>query len=287
MRRSPPPHSRGAASRWARTRATAASTSPSSRRTRSASSCACSTRPAPRELQRYELHGPHDGVFNGFLPGVAVGPVYGLRAHGPYDPCNGHRFNAHKLLLDPCAREIVGRFEWRPEHHGYQLGHPDGAQSFDDRDNAAIALKARVAPAGTPARGWLNAPRIAPADVVLYEVHVKGFSQQLPGVPADAARHLRRPGASGVGRALQGAGRHHAVAAAGALPPRRAGAGRPRADQLLGLQHARLLLPRPAPGDDAGRSVGRQRRVPRDGRDAARARPRGGAGRRLQPYPGG
>ncbi len=135
------------------------------------------------ELRRYELHGPHDGVFNGFLPGVGVGQVYGLRAHGPYDPCNGHRFNAHKLLLDPCAREIVGRFEWRPEHHGYQLGHPEGALSFDDRDNAAIALKARVAPPPAPAYGWLNAPRIDPADVVLYEVHVKGFSRQLPEVP--------------------------------------------------------------------------------------------------------
>jgi glycogen operon protein len=137
------------------------------------------------ELRRYELHGPHDGVFNGFLPGVGVGQVYGLRAHGAYDPCNGHRFNANKLLLDPCAREIVGRFEWHPEHHGYQLGHPEGPQSFDERDNAAIALKARVAPLATPARGWLNAPRIAPADVVLYEVHVKGFSQQSAAVPPE------------------------------------------------------------------------------------------------------
>ncbi len=137
------------------------------------------------ELKRYELHGPHDGVFHGFLPGVGAGAVYGLRAHGPYDPCKGHRFNAHKLLLDPCAREIVGRFEWKPEHHGYQLGHPEGPLSFDERDNAADALKARVAPAGTPARGWLNAPRVAPADVVLYEVHVKGFSKQSGGVPPE------------------------------------------------------------------------------------------------------
>jgi len=136
------------------------------------------------ELRRYELHGPHDGVFHGFLPGVGVGQVYGLRTHGPYDPCNGHRFNAHKLLLDPYAREIVGRFEWRPEHHGYQLGHPDGPQSFDERDNAAGALKARVAPAATPAHGRPAAPRVAPADVVLYEVHVKGFSRQLQAVPA-------------------------------------------------------------------------------------------------------
>ncbi|MFO1340983.1 MAG: glycogen debranching protein GlgX [Burkholderiaceae bacterium] len=136
-----------------------------------------------RELKRYALVGPHDGVFHGFLPGVGPGLVYGLRAHGPYRPEDGHRFNPHKLLLDPCAREIVGRFAWAPEHHGYELGHPEGPRSFDTRDNAARALKARVAqPLGeAPARR--NAPRHAPADVVLYEVHVKGFSKQHPGIP--------------------------------------------------------------------------------------------------------
>jgi isoamylase len=135
------------------------------------------------ELRRIALHGPHDGVFHGFVPGLRAGQVYGLRAHGPFEPCNGHRFNANKLLLDPCAREIVGRFEWKPEHHAYPLGHPDGAHAFDERDSGASALKARVAPPPVPARGWLNAPRVAPADVVLYEVHVKGFSKQLPAVP--------------------------------------------------------------------------------------------------------
>ncbi|MBN8489164.1 MAG: glycogen debranching enzyme GlgX, partial [Burkholderiales bacterium] len=63
-----------------------------------------------RELRRYRLHGPYDQVFHGFLPGVGPGLVYGLRAHGPYQPEQGHRFNPHKLLLDPCAREIVGHF---------------------------------------------------------------------------------------------------------------------------------------------------------------------------------
>lgn len=137
-----------------------------------------------RELRRYALDGPFDGVFHGFLPGVGPGLVYGLRAHGPYAPEQGQRFNPHKLLLDPYAREIVGRFGWRAEHHGYELGHPDGPRSFDTRDNAAQALKARVAPAPvTHAR--VHRPRHAAAEVVLYEVHVKGFSRQLPGVPDD------------------------------------------------------------------------------------------------------
>jgi isoamylase len=138
-----------------------------------------------RELKRYALHGPSDGVFHGFLDGVGPGLVYGLRAHGPYQPEQGHRFNRHKLLLDPWAREIVGRFAWASEHHGYEVGHPDGHRSFDRRDNALRALKARVAPpphaAAVAADGAL--PRIAARDVVLYELHVKGFGMQLPGLP--------------------------------------------------------------------------------------------------------
>ena len=138
---------------------------------------------ARTEVQRLELHGPHDGVFHGFLPGAAPGLVYGLRAHGPYAPHAGHRFNPHKLLLDPNAREIVGQFSWAAEHHGYTLGHADGPFSFDTRDNAADALKARVAAPPSLAPGSFNAPRHANADLVLYEMHVKGFSKRLPGIP--------------------------------------------------------------------------------------------------------
>ena len=88
-----------------------------------------------RELHRYPLHGPTDGIWHGFLPGAGPGLVYGLRAHGPWAPEAGHRFNPHKLLLDPCAREIVGRHTWRPEH---LADGPDGLP--DPRDNAAWAL---------------------------------------------------------------------------------------------------------------------------------------------------
>jgi len=136
-----------------------------------------------RQLRRYALHGPVDGVFHGFLPGAGPGLVYGLRAHGPHAPEQGHRFNAHKLLLDPYAREIVGQFEWRPEHHGYELGHPDGPRSFDASDNAVHALKARVAAplAGPSPRA--SAPRHAVDELLIYEVHVKGFSIQHPDIP--------------------------------------------------------------------------------------------------------
>ena len=139
--------------------------------------------PGEQELQRHVLHGPHDGIFHAFLPQAGPGLVYGLRAHGRYEPHAGHRFNAHKLLLDPYAREIVGRFEWRAEHHGYTLGHADGTHSLDTRDNARTALKARVAPSSSLAPAWFNAPRHAPGDLVLYEVHVKGFSKLNRDIP--------------------------------------------------------------------------------------------------------
>ncbi|NWG73790.1 MAG: glycogen debranching protein GlgX, partial [Rubrivivax sp.] len=109
--------------------------------------------------------------------------LYGLRAHGPYAPEAGHRFNPHKLLLDPWAREIVGHFRWRPEHFGHEVGHPEGNRIADRRDNALHALKARVAPPPSVAPGVANAPRHRSADLVLYETHVKNFTRRLEAVP--------------------------------------------------------------------------------------------------------
>jgi isoamylase len=136
-----------------------------------------------REVARHALHGPHDQTFHGFLPDAAPGLVYGLRAHGPYAPQQGQRFNARKLLLDPYAREIVGRLVPAPEHHGYVLDDPQGTLSFDTHDNAATALKARVQGMLLGASPRISAPRVAKADLVLYEMHVKSFTQAMPAVP--------------------------------------------------------------------------------------------------------
>lgn len=135
------------------------------------------------ELKRFLLNGPDDGVFSGFLPGEGAGLVYGFRAYGPYLPEAGHRFNPNKLLLDPYAREIVGRFTWRAEHHGYVIGHADGTRTFDERDNGVHALKSRVAAPGKTSIARRNAPRHPLKNVILYEVHVKGFSMLHPEIP--------------------------------------------------------------------------------------------------------
>ncbi|PRQ08273.1 glycogen debranching protein GlgX [Enhygromyxa salina] len=126
--------------------------------------------------RRLTLPGRAHGVHFGFLPGAGAGMVYGLRAHGPDAPQDGHRFNPHKLLLDPYAREIVGQFEWSELHFGYQR---DG--TLDPRDNAARMLAARVAAPLAPARR-ASAP-VPIADTILYELHVKGFSKLNPAIP--------------------------------------------------------------------------------------------------------
>ena len=157
-----------------------------------------------QELGRHQLQSGADHVWHGFMPGAGVGLVYGLRAHGPFAPEQGHRFNPNKLSLDPYAREIVGRFQWRDEHHAYSIGHPDQDRAFDTRDNGAWMLKARVCDPLPPLVHARPARRLV--DSVMYELHVKGFTKQLESVPAplrgtyqglghpSAIEHMRRLG---------------------------------------------------------------------------------------------
>ena len=131
------------------------------------------------EIGRVTLPGHEQDVWHGRLVGLGPGTVYGFRAHGPWRPERGHRFNPHKLLLDPHAREIVGTFEWLPAHLGADAVHP-GHQ--DMRDNGVVALKARVVREEAQWHGDRH-PYHAREDLVLYELHVKGFSKRNPAVP--------------------------------------------------------------------------------------------------------
>jgi glycogen debranching enzyme GlgX len=136
-----------------------------------------------REIARHRLPGRTHDVWHGHLPGARPGLIYGWRVHGPWRPAKGHRFNPNKVLLDPYAREIVGDFHWGDEHFGADRVHP---QHMDFRDNAATALKARVV---SPLQRQSvdeplpRPPRVPAEDTVLYELHVKGFTRCMPGVP--------------------------------------------------------------------------------------------------------
>ncbi|HJY36996.1 MAG TPA: glycogen debranching protein GlgX, partial [Steroidobacteraceae bacterium] len=132
-----------------------------------------------REVRRLALPERTDNVWHGFLPvphGVP-GLVYGLRAHGPYDPPHGLRYNGNKLLLDPHARAVVGTFTW----HAALLGHGESDRP-DTADSAPYNYKARVI---DNAFDWGDdiAPSVPWRDSVIYELHVKGFTKLHPLVP--------------------------------------------------------------------------------------------------------
>jgi glycogen operon protein len=133
------------------------------------------------ELQRLALPGCTGGVWHGLLPSAGAGQVYGYRVHGPWAPAQGHRFNPAKVLLDPYALEVVGRYDGSDLHWTHTPESARGPQQADGRDNAATALKARVSAALPPASAG---PVIEARQRVMYELHVKGFTRLHPGVPA-------------------------------------------------------------------------------------------------------
>jgi glycogen operon protein len=134
--------------------------------------------------RRVRLVERNDQVWHVLLPDVRAGQLYGYRVEGPYAPADGHRFNPAKLLLDPYAKSIAGRVRWGDEMFGYAPGRADEDGAKDDRDNAARAPKNVVI---DPTFDWGDdrGPDTPWAGTVIYETHVKGFSQQHPAVPTE------------------------------------------------------------------------------------------------------
>ena len=135
-----------------------------------------------RELQRIKISERTDQVWHCYLPEARPGLLYGYRVHGRYAPQEGHRFNPHKLLLDPYARNIVGQVKWSDSMFGYTLGHRREDLAMDRRDNARGMPKCKVI---DPAFTWGDdrPPRVPWHDMVIYEVHVRGFTMQHAAVP--------------------------------------------------------------------------------------------------------
>lgn len=136
-----------------------------------------------REIERVVLPERTEDIWHGYLHDVAPGQLYGYRVSGPYDPQNGHRFNANKLLLDPYAKKLAGRLAWNDAHFGYRTGSPREDLSFDRRDNARGMLKAVVVDEtfnwgrreARPAIPWEN--------TIIYEAHAKGLTNSRQDIP--------------------------------------------------------------------------------------------------------
>jgi glycogen operon protein len=136
------------------------------------------------ELERIELPEYTDEIFHGYLPDAHPGLVYGYRVYGPYDPKNGHRFNHNKLLIDPYAKQLVGKLKWSEALFGYTIGHPDDDLSFDERDSAPFVPKCKVI---DPAYTWGRDQRVnVPWEkTIFYETHTRGFTMRHPSVPEE------------------------------------------------------------------------------------------------------
>ena len=134
-----------------------------------------------KELARLPFRERDGDIWHMHVGGLTIGTVYGFRAHGPYAPEQGHRFNPHKLLLDPYARALEGRLRWSDAVMGYRVGSPRGDLSYDTRDSAFAVPKAVVA---DPSFDWGNdqPPRRPRSETLIYEAHVKALTQLHPGV---------------------------------------------------------------------------------------------------------
>lgn len=139
-----------------------------------------------REIERLALSENTDQVWHGYVPGLWPGALYGYRVSGPYEPKLGHRFNHHKLLLDPYAKQFYGSLYLRNEHCGYQVGHSDVDLSFDIQDNARDMLKCVVVDTSF---SWEEDRQLETpwSKTLIYEAHVRGFTIRHEGVP----HHLR------------------------------------------------------------------------------------------------
>lgn len=160
------------------------------------------------ETARIALPERTGDVFHGFIPDVAPGTRYGLRADGPFDPDNGHRFNPAKLLVDPYATALDRPFRLDPLMFDRTV---DGRIERDDADSATVMPKAIVqvgrssnatsasngtAPAESllpvagdggrrPDEGARDSAGAAPRNTsdVVYELHVRGFTKTHPDIP--------------------------------------------------------------------------------------------------------
>ena len=125
------------------------------------------------------------GVFHGHVAGITAGQIYGYRVRGPWAPEAGHRFDPHKILLDPYTRAIARRPQWGPAVYSYRAAsYPDpGAlcqvrSNLESGDCSPLGIVADTPPPVSAA----SRPHTSWRDTLIYELHVRGFTKLHPEV---------------------------------------------------------------------------------------------------------
>ncbi|MFC5382493.1 glycogen debranching protein GlgX [Aquipuribacter nitratireducens] len=135
---------------------------------------------ARRERERIAMPEADGFVWHCYLPGVQPGQRYGFRVHGPYEPHRGLRCNPSKLLLDPYAKAIEGMTDGDESLFSYRFGRDENKiQRLDSRLHTMHSVVVN------PFFDWGNdrPPHRQYHETVIYEAHVKGMTQQHPGIP--------------------------------------------------------------------------------------------------------
>jgi isoamylase len=121
------------------------------------------------------------GVWHGHVPGVDAGQRYGYRVHGPYRPWTGVRANPAKILVDPYARQIVGRVTDLEAARGWvddpMLGIDSTVDSLGHVPLSVVTAPDEPACAPRPDVPW--------SETVILEAHVRGWTKLHPEVPAE------------------------------------------------------------------------------------------------------
>ena len=129
--------------------------------------------------RRIELTERTFGVWHALVPGITAGQRYGYRVHGPYHPRRGLRCNPNKLLLDPYAHRVTGELSDPDAALGY-VDDPFGDERSEVDSLGAVPLSVVTSPGG-PDTG--PRPNVPFEETVIYELHVRGFTQRHPDVP--------------------------------------------------------------------------------------------------------
>ena len=148
-----------------------------------------------RETARVALPERTGAVWHGFVPGLQPGTLYGYRAHGPYEPDQGHRFNPAKLLADPYARTFQGR--WNAAKETLEPGPTPSPIDSAPFVPKSIVPEPEIRQPHAPVlrRPW--------SETVIYEAHVKGLTQLHPDVPPELRGTYEALGSDAIIKHLQ------------------------------------------------------------------------------------